>query len=83
MHNPNIGIRVDCYAGHRGEETPRRLIFDGRAVEVAEVMDQWLAPDHRYFKLRGGDGATYIVRHDTASGAWELFQYQRGTPDAP
>ena len=84
MHDLNIGIRVECYAGHRGEETPRRLVFDGRAVDIAEILDRWLAPDHRYFKLRGGDGATYVVRHDTSSGSWELIMYEHGpAPGAP
>ena len=41
-------VRVECYAGHRGEETPRALAFDGRRVEVAEVLDSWLSPDQRY-----------------------------------
>jgi hypothetical protein len=72
-------IRVECYAGHKAEETPRRLIFDTRTVEVAEVLDRWLAPDHRYFKLRGGDGATYIVRHDVAAERWELVMFEAGT----
>ena len=63
-------IAVECYAGHRGEETPRRLLFDERTVEVAEVLDQWLAPDYRYFKLLSADNVTYIVRHSSAG--WEL-----------
>ena len=46
-------IQVECYSGYRGEETPRRLTFGVREIEVAEVLDQWLAPDHRYFKVRG------------------------------
>lgn len=73
-------IRVECYAGHRGEETPRALAFDGRRVEVAEVLDRWLAPDHRYFKVAGSDGARYILRHDTASGRWSLTFYDRLAP---
>ncbi|HEX3210093.1 MAG TPA: hypothetical protein VHQ91_11970, partial [Geminicoccaceae bacterium] len=60
-------VRVECYAGHRGEETPRRVWFDGRSVELVELLDAWLAPDHRYFKMRGADGATYILRHGQAS----------------
>src|SRR5512134_3828399 len=48
---PSLEGRVECYAGHRGEETPRRFSFDGRTTEVAEVLDAWLAPDHRYFKV--------------------------------
>jgi hypothetical protein len=69
-------VRVECYAGHRGEETPRRVAFDGRTVALVELLDSWLAPDHRYFKMRAEDGATYILRHDQASGRWELTLYQ-------
>lgn len=69
-------IQVDCYAGYRGEETPRAIILANNKVEVAEVLDRWLAPDHRYFKLLGDDRATYIIRHDTVAGFWELVFYQ-------
>ena len=44
-----LRVRVECYAGHRGEETPRRFFLGTRRVEVARVLDRWLAPDHRYF----------------------------------
>jgi hypothetical protein len=69
-------IAVECYAGHRGEETPRRLLFDGRGLDVARVLDRWLAPDHRYFKLLGADGALWIVRHDVRTGTWELVSFK-------
>lgn len=71
-------LRVECYAGHRGDETPRALTIDGRQVAVVEVLDRWLAPDHRYFKLKGDDSDVYIVRQDGASGAWELIMFARG-----
>jgi hypothetical protein len=72
-----LTIDLECYAGHRGEETPRVLYLGDRRVEVTKVLDQWLAPDHRYFKLRGDDGDIYLVRHDAASGRWELTMFQR------
>jgi hypothetical protein len=65
-------LNVECYAGHRGEQTPRALILGDRRIAVAEVLDAWLAPDYRYFKLRGEDGATYLVRHDERTNTWEL-----------
>ncbi len=71
-----MDVRVECYAGHRGEETPRRFHLGSRAVAVAEVLDRWLAPSHRYFKLRGDDGALYILRHDPESGRWELSLFE-------
>jgi hypothetical protein len=69
-------IHVDCYAGYRGEETPRFIILANNKIAVTEVVDRWLAPDHRYFKILGDDGATYIIRHDTVSDRWELVFYQ-------
>jgi hypothetical protein len=45
-------------------------------MEVADVLDRWLAPDHRYFKVRGTDGAIYILRHDANSGDWELTRFE-------
>ena len=71
----DLGVRVECYAGHRGEETPRRFYLGGRAVAVEEVVDRWLSPEHRYFKLRGDDGACYILRHDVKEDFWELTLY--------
>lgn len=69
--------QVECYSGHRGEETPRRLLLGRRAVEVQEVLDRWLSPDHRYFKILGDDGALYILRHDAETGDWELTSFDR------
>ncbi len=70
-------IRVDCYAGYRGEEAPRRFYLGDQAVDVLEVLDRWLSPEHRYFKCRGADDATYILRQDVSADSWELTLYKR------
>ena len=71
-----LRVGVECYSGHRGEQTPRTLILGDRRIVVAEVLDAWLAPDYRYFKLRGADGDTYLVRHDECSDAWKLTMFR-------
>jgi hypothetical protein len=75
-----LTIGVECSAGHRGEQTPRTLILAEQRIAVAEVLDAWLAPDYRYFKLKGEDGDTYLVRHDERRDTWELtmFRAERG-----
>jgi hypothetical protein len=65
-------IVVECYAGYRGEETPRRFTVGERPVEVASVIDQWMTPDYRYFRLAADNGRMYVVRQNVASGKWEL-----------
>jgi hypothetical protein len=67
-------VSVECHAGYRGEEAPVRFRFGDRVIEIVEVIDRWLAPDHRYFKVRTGEG-TYILRHDTTSEEWELVSF--------
>jgi hypothetical protein len=76
MHQQRLfSVSVECYASHRGEQTPRTVILGDRRIAVAEVVDAWLAPDYRYFKLRGTDGDTYLVRHDERSSSWELTMF--------
>ena len=71
-----LRVDVDCYAGHRGEQTPRTLILGDRRIAVAAVVDAWLAPDYRYFKPKGADGDTYLVRHNERSNTWELTMFR-------
>jgi hypothetical protein len=71
-------VDVACHAGYRGEETPRRFQLGDGYVEVAEVVDRWLAPDHRYFKVHDTQGDLYILRHDVAADRWELTLFRRG-----
>lgn len=79
----NPEIKVNCYAGYRGEESPRRLYLDERCIEVAEVLDRWLDPGHRYFKLRGDDNGIYILRHSTHENSWEMIMFDSGTGSEP
>lgn len=78
MPESPLKLEVECYAGHRGEETPRRFKIGRRGIDIVEVVDAWLAPEHRYFKVIGADGSSYILRHDTGSADWDLIMFKRG-----
>ncbi len=74
-------MKVECYAGYRGEETPRGFYLGKRRVEVVDVLDRWLDPVHRYFKLRGDDNGIYILRHSTSEDTPEVTLFDSGTRD--
>ena len=78
MSRDPFELSVECHAGYRADEEPRRFRLGERSVEVVEVLDRWLDPAHRYFKLRGDDGAVYILRQDTTTDRWELTLFDRG-----
>ena len=71
-------VRVECYAGHRADTEPRRLFIGAREVAVTEVIDRWLDPEHRYFKVRGDDGGIYLIRQDTLTDQWALTLFDSG-----
>lgn len=56
-----------------------RFYLGERCVEATEVLDRWLDPAHRYFKLLGDDNGVYILRHSTSEDAWELTLFDSGT----
>lgn len=72
------GIHVECNEGYQGGAEPSRFFFGNREVTVSEILDRWLDPSHRYFKLRGHDNALYILRYDAILDSWEVILYDSG-----
>jgi hypothetical protein len=73
-----VSIRVECYAGYRGEQEPVAFWLGERRFEVREILDRWFAPAQRWFRVDVGDGDLYVLRHDETSGEWELAAFTRG-----
>lgn len=62
-------VRVRCYAGYRGEETPRTVVEAGRELEVLEILERWLEPGRRCFRVRTEDGVGVLV-HEEPRDRW-------------
>jgi hypothetical protein len=65
-------IHVECYAGSRGDEVPRRFHVAGRVISVIGVVSRWATPDTRAFKVTGDDGGAYVLVHDARTDRWTL-----------
>lgn len=71
-------IKVEAYSGYRADERPRAFTIGDKTVSVEEVLDRWYGEDHEYFKLKAGDGCTYIIRHDRSKDVWGLVMMEKG-----
>jgi len=60
-----------------GDELPLRFTLGARALEIVDIVDRWLGPDARHFKVQADDGDTYILRYDLDARAWELTLFCR------
>lgn len=74
-----IPIQVECYAGNKADETPRRFTSEGQTIEVEEVLDRWHQVESKpewpradYFKVRAADRREYLLKHDLESDQWFL-----------
>jgi hypothetical protein len=75
-----MAIRVECYAGYRGEQEPSAFWLGERRVAVVAVVDRWFAPTRRWFRVDADDGDMYVLRHDETSGEWDIAAYRRTAP---
>jgi hypothetical protein len=69
-----MAIRVECYAGCRGEETPRAFFAGDCRVDVSAILDRWLTPDRRCFRIHGEDGRFYMLEQNVPTGEWQLSE---------
>ena len=69
-----IPVQVECYAGARADESPRRFILEGHTIEIREVLDRWYQVESKaewpradYFKVSAADRREYLLKHDLES----------------
>lgn len=73
-------LRVECYAGYKGEERPVRVEIGEQMTEVAAVEDRWYSPGATYFRVLLDTGEHYVLRHDDAQDLWTLEAYRAAKP---
>jgi hypothetical protein len=75
-------LKVECYAGYRGDQRPLRFTLGDRTYEIREVEDQWYSPGASFFRVRAEDGNLYILRRDEIQDQWTLegFRAPRSGP---
>jgi hypothetical protein len=78
QYRHHMAIRVECYAGYRGEQEPLAFWLGEHRLAVRGIVDRWFAPTQRWFKVDADDGHVYVLRHDETTGDWELAAFTRG-----
>jgi hypothetical protein len=72
-----MAIRVECYAGYRGEQEPIAFWLGTRRLVVHAVTDRWFAPRQRWFRVDADDGNMYVLRHDEENGDWDIAAFRK------
>ncbi len=72
--HPKPPPTVQCYAGYKGEQEPRRFLFAEHWLEVEEIVKEWREPAAVFFRLRASDGRIYVLRGgvDATRSNWSI-----------
>jgi hypothetical protein len=72
-------IHVECYSGHKANERPDAFTYQGRRMEVEEIVDRWYEggvdpgrPTTNYFTVKTTDGDIIILRYLSLFDAWSI-----------
>ncbi|HEY3134810.1 MAG TPA: hypothetical protein VGL29_02050 [Blastocatellia bacterium] len=70
-------ISVECYAGHRADERPRRVAINGQKHVVARLLSESVEQslgskdDTRHYRILTEDGLVLDILH-AGDGEWYL-----------
>jgi hypothetical protein len=73
---PEEKIEVIAYSGHRGEETPRVILFRQNKIEVVEILRRWIEESiedrsiKRFFIFKGSDKIIHKIFYDEKKMEW-------------
>ena len=73
-------VKVTAYSGHRGEESPRAFLYQGKKIPVVEILKRWIEEAarerkrRRFFEARGSDGAIHRIVYDEENFEWFYVQ---------
>ena len=78
MIPPDVETVVECYAGYRGDETPRAVVVGGQRSAIACILSRERALDperglrREVWRCRLEDGRAVTIEL-LGTGTWRLF----------
>lgn len=69
-------LHVESRLNLHGDIEPLAFMLGDQRIEVLQIVDRWIAPDHSYFKIEASDSALYILRFAPVEKQWELTLFK-------
>lgn len=74
-----ILIQVECHAGYKADEYPRKFTWDHIEFEITEILDRWYEgyasstePTIHYFRVKTHLKGSFLLKHEIKNDRWFL-----------
>jgi hypothetical protein len=71
-------VRVECYAGYKGDERPVRVHLGDRSLQIVEIEDRWYSPGATFFRVVVEGGDRYVLHCEDGQDFWTLSAFRAG-----
>ena len=75
-------VRVECYAGYKGDERPVRVHFGDRALQIVAIEDRWYSPGATFFRVVVEGGDRYVLHREDGQDLWSVSAFRAGAKQA-
>jgi len=69
-------VRVEFYAGYKGDERPRRVHLGDRSMRVVAIEDRWYSPGVSFFRVVVEGGDRYVLHREDGQDCWSLSAFR-------
>ncbi len=65
---------VECRSDSEYAERPLAFYWEGKRLEVDQVLARWRAPEGKGFRVRVAERGIFDLIYNEANDAWEVLQ---------
>ena len=70
----NMTEMVECHSDYAYAEKPVALTWQGRRLEIVEILAQWRTQSEKCFRVRTSDGQVFELSCAEGTGEWQIRQ---------
>ena len=69
-------VHVECYSGSRYAERPIAMLWQGKRLEIRQVLNSWRTPDGPGFDVVFGDERKFRLLYHEKCDTWSIVDLE-------
>lgn len=63
---------VECYSGQTYAERPLAIYWEGKRLEISEILSRWRTPERRHFLVRIDPAKLFELTYNENDDLWTI-----------
>jgi len=63
---------VECRSDHEYADRPLALMWNGKRLEIAEILARWRGPGEKGFRVKTADGQAFELTYREIPDSWHI-----------